>query len=405
MLRHGVMTSPNRHLADFLAALETALSGEGLIKLSLGHYVGAEDGLKQIVARPVEIRRAKMIALTYRYKSRDIVKNYLSGEALRLLTDALANGFTVATLFTPDQDVTLEIIPGRKSALRKGSPTQAGQGSLSHDRAKTRVVATQGKSYLTALGVTDATGQVLKSAQDKYRQIDKFVEILGGLIETLPADSLTRVVDMGSGKGYLTFALADYLASTLKSRAKVTGVEQRFDMVTLCNDIARQSGLGNLDFAEGTISSFSAERIDILIALHACDTATDDAIAKGVAAGAHLIVVAPCCHKQVRREMEKAEQEAALKALLRHGVFMERQAEMATDALRALMLEYLGYKTKVFEFISDAHTQKNVMITAVKTGGVQEGKLREIDALKRQFSIRTHYLEKALSLPARPEPF
>ena len=179
--------------------------------------------------------------------------------------------------------------------------------------------------------------------------------------------------------------------------AKVTGVEYRKDLVDLCNDIASQSGFENLSFVQGSIEDYDASKADMLIALHACDTATDDAIAKGIAADAALIIVAPCCHKQIRAEMENSKRENDLDFLLRHGTFMERQAEMVTDGLRSLILEYFGYTTKLFEFISDAHTPKNVMIVARRNGKAQRKSpvvAERIAAVKTYFGIRRHHLEE-----------
>jgi hypothetical protein len=189
------------------------------------------------------------------------------------------------------------------------------------------------------------------------------------------------------------------ISHDLGKAVAVTGVEFRPDMVALCNNIARESSFVNLAFEEGTIADYDAKGTNVLIALHACDTATDDAIAKGIKAEADLIVVAPCCHKQIRREFEAGKTPKELSFLLKHGIFMERQAEMATDALRALLLEENGYTTKVFEFISDSHTPKNVMITAVKTKKTDAQKKKvsdDIDSAKKFFGINAHYLEKVL---------
>jgi hypothetical protein len=206
---------------------------------------------------------------------------------------------------------------------------------------------------------------------------------------------------MGAGKGYLTFAVADYLAATLKSEARVVGVEMRPDLVALCNAIAEKSGLNQLSFEQGTIDAFDSTGASALIALHACDTATDDAIAKGISAGAELIVVAPCCHKQIRREIEAAAASSPLDYLMKHGIFVERQAEMVTDGIRALILEYFGYSTKVFEFISDLHTPKNVLIVGTRTNRARDPAiLDKIAAAKAMFGIQRHYLEVATGLGA-----
>ena len=156
-----------------------------------------------------------------------------------------------------------------------------------------------------------------------------------------------------------------------------------------------------MNFQQGTIDQYDRKDINVLIALHACDTATDDAIAKGINADADLIVVAPCCHKQIRREIDKHKQKNDLDFLLRHGIFMERQAEMVTDGIRALILEYFGYSVKVFEFISDAHTPKNVMLVGMKNPKATKSSpeiLSKIKASKSYFGIERHHLEGLLGL-------
>lgn len=181
----------------------------------------------------------------------------------------------------------------------------------------------------------------------------------------------------------------------------MTGVEFRPDLVSLCNQIASNASFSNLHFTEGTIDAYDSKETDVLIALHACDTATDDAIFKGITGNAELIVVAPCCHKQIRREIEKNKATNDVDFLTRYGIFLERQAEMVTDGIRAMILEYFGYKTKVFEFISDAHTPKNVMIVGVKNHRATPDKvgiLKKIKDAKAYFGIEQHHLERILSL-------
>jgi len=189
--------------------------------------------------------------------------------------------------------------------------------------------------------------------------------------------------------------------NVLKTEVQVTGVEYRQDLVELCNRIAASSGFGGLNFVQGTIEEYDSSGIDLLIALHACDTATDDAIYKGIKSGAELIVVAPCCHKQIRKQIEKGKASNELDFLTKYGIFLERQAEMVTDGIRALILEYFGYKTKVFEFISDAHTPKNVLIVGVKTKMAEASRPQLLDKIrktKEYFGIGYHHLEKLFGL-------
>ena len=200
---------------------------------------------------------------------------------------------------------------------------------------------------------------------------------------------------MGCGKGYLTFALATLLGA----RAGVLGVEVRPELVAPCNDLARSQGFAQLHFAAGTIADTPLEGADVVIALHACDTATDDALARGLAAGATLLVVAPCCQKELRPQLAAP---PVLADALRHGIFQERQAEFVTDALRAQLLEWAGYRTKVFEFISTEHTPKNLMLAAIKSGprgAADDALAQRLRDFARFYGIRTQRLATHLAFP------
>ncbi|MES2458380.1 MAG: SAM-dependent methyltransferase [Bacteroidota bacterium] len=399
--------SNQHHLQQFKDRLTESISTHVFIKVSLGNYQGNDKELKNIYVRKVKIKRADMLSFTYRYKTRDIVKNFGIDEGITLVGQFTSNDFKVATLFTTEKEIVLEYSKKHLVSLREQLLNRVLKPELSHNKEKKRLIQPNGKPYLVELKLTDAEGNVFKNAQDKYRQINQYIEILSSLLKEFPAGSIGRVVDMGSGKGYLTFALYDYLEHMLKEKIKITGVEYRQDLVDLCNAIAARAGFEQLDFIQGTIENYQISNIDLLIALHACDTATDDAIFKGIKANAKLIVVAPCCHKQIRREMEKNKVKNEMSVLTKHGIFLERQAEMVTDGIRALILEYFGYRTKVFEFISDAHTPKNVLVVGIKTGKgdhnkIQDAKRAEIKQkiaeTKTYFGIGYHHLERLLEM-------
>ena len=406
------------HLEELISALNRSLKSETFVKISLGNYKGDEAALKQIFVRSIRIKNEDKLAFTFRYKTRDVSKNYAVGDGVDLISQYLNKGFKICTLFTTESDFILEELNNGKIIFRTLAPSTKEIPSIKHDKEKNRIIQSASKRYLTELKITDAEGKVYKNAQDKFRQINHYIEILSSLIRELPEGTIKRVVDMGSGKGYLTFALYDYLHSVLKLDSEVVGVEYRQDMVDLCNDVAEKSSFEKLKFIQGTIQDSDARNINLLIALHACDTATDDAIYKGIAANADLIVVAPCCHKQIRKEIEQHKIKNDVSFLTKHGIFLERQAEMVTDGIRALILEYFGYKTKVFEFISDAHTPKNVMMVGVRSkdrgarnndNGAkslmqkaeserQAQVLQKIKASKEYFGIGYHHLEKLLQL-------
>nr|MCR5014623.1 SAM-dependent methyltransferase [Bacteroidales bacterium] len=210
-------------------------------------------------------------------------------------------------------------------------------------------------------------------------------------------DGTVHIADMGAGKGYLTFALHELLTQKMNLEVDIKGVEIRPDLVLKTNEIIKTDELKGLEFVESSIQDYHPERLDVLIALHACNTATDDAIASGIKAGAELIVCAPCCHKQIRQEMERS---GRLNAITRYGIFLERQAVMITDTIRSLILEYFGYKTQVMEFIEMEHTPKNVLLVGRKTAKEPDKAeiARQIGDLKSQYGIETHYLEQALGL-------
>ena len=359
----------------FIALLRPAIHDGTLVKLTLGKPRGADATLQNLFVRPVTLKAGPQLSFTWRHATRDIVKNHPPADALALLEPLISRDFLDAHLFTPVQTAQLESRADGTARLSVKMAASAPAPSVEHhDRAKDHLVPADAP-WLRALGVTNDRGQPREGMAAKFRQIQKFTELLTHLLVEsglLPADSvsgsqlsaldskLLQISDMGCGKGYLTFALAAHLGPS----AEVTGIEFRPELVELCNRHARDNGLANLRFAAGDIASTPLDRADVLVALHACDTATDDALSKGLAAGARLLVVSPCCQKELRPQLTAP---AVLADALRHGIFQERQAEFVTDSLRAMLLEWAGYKTKVFEFISTEHTAKNLMLAAIKT--------------------------------------
>ncbi len=390
------------HQEEFIVGLTESLKRNTFVKLSLANYKGSTDGLKKCAIKKVQIKQEDKLSITYRYQTRDIVKNYSLADGVDIINDFIVQGeFRHATLFTIENDVVYEFVNKDKSSLKISKASQTELLPLEHNIQKNRLITSEGKSYLHQLKITDDKGNVINSAQDKFKQINHYVELLSPLIKNLPQTKAVNVIDMGAGKGYLTFALYDYLVNVLKINAKVTGIEYRKDLVELCNEIALKSSFKDLYFEQGTIIDSDTSNATVLIALHACDTATDDAIFKGITSQCDLIVVAPCCHKQIRREIEKHKTKNDLDFLLKHGIFLERHAEMLTDGIRAMILEYYGYTTRVFEFISDAHTPKNVMIVAEKKSKAESQKqeiLNKLKEAKTYFGIGSHYLEKLTGL-------
>lgn len=391
----------------FLELLRTAVHGGTLVKLTLGKHRGPDATLLNLFVRPVALKSGAHFAFVWRHATRDVTKNHAPAAALREIEPLIGAHFLDAHLFTVGQTAQLECQPDGTARLRvKASPgggaASAPRSDTSHDRPKSHLIPA-GAPWLFGLGVTNNRGQPREGMADKFRQIQKFSELLTHLLDEAFPPSATdspppplRVVDAGAGKGYLTFALA----ALLGERAVVHGIEGRPELAALCNRVAGEQGLApRLTFSAGTIADTLPENCDILIALHACDTATDDALARGIAAGARLIVVAPCCQKELRPQLTAP---SILADALRHGIFQERQAEFVTDALRAQLLEWAGYRTKVFEFISTEHTAKNLMIAAIKSrpaGAPDDAAAQRIRAFAAFYGIRTQRFATHLALP------
>jgi len=308
--------------------------------------------------------------------------------------------FRHAHLLAAGEDLELRFNKKGHTRLHQQANARDAATDQTHDREKQRHVPL-GLPFLAALGVTAPDGQLVPAMARKFKQINKFVEILDHavLASPLKTQAPLRVADFGSGKGYLTFAVHHHLRQTLGRDADVTGVELRPDLVQLCNQVALRLGAAGLHFELGDVRQRAATPLDIVIALHACDTATDHAIHLGIRAGASLIICSPCCHKQIRPQLTSP---ALLAPMLQHGIHLGQEAEMLTDSLRALLLEAHGYDTQVFEFVSLEHTSKNKMILAVKRAQPvpAEPVLAQIRALKEFYAVREHCLEVLLAVAA-----
>ena len=385
----------NPQKKEFLDLFQEMNSQGKFIKLTLSKVFKAQEDLKNIYIVPVEIKAEQMLSFTYRSKTQDQVKNYSLEQATALLSDLLGCSFLQALLVSTTSECQLLISKkGKFKLLKKQSNSVVTVAS--HNKEKKYLISSDNNIYLQKLGVCDASGRVKDKQQDKYRQINRYVELMSSWFAKIDTSKKLQIVDMGSGKGYLTFALYDYLHNQLKLDVSITGVELRGNLVDLCNSIRTECGFENLQFISKDINDFTSEEIDVIIALHACDTATDLAIYKGIKANAELIVCAPCCHKQVRKDMGTSN---TFKAITKHGIFEERQAEMLTDAIRSLLMEREGYTTKAFEFISNEHTRKNVMLVGrkLKESGDTEAINLEIKNLKDSFTIKRQELEDLLA--------
>ncbi len=372
----------------------SSINNSSFFRLILSSPDNKSGDLNKITVRLIKIKDEPKLSFLYSHKTKDITKNFLIEDGIAHISELFKNTLTMCVIFTSENDFSFRRTKKGKILYKISKPAHSEEDfSTDHNLKKKRMIGIENNIYLERLGLI-RNGKVIEGMSGKFRQINRFVETVDGLLDEsgLNTKNEINVYDMGSGKGYLTFAVYDFLANELRKKVNITGVEFRPDLVGLCNKISEECGFSGLKFTSGNISDTVIERADILIALHACDTATDDAIYSGIKADAGIIVVSPCCHKQIRKQLNI---ENELKEITKHGILEERFAEMITDTLRALMLEAYGYKTHIFEFISDEHTHKNIMITAVKKKKTADlsSYLEKIGSLKKLFGIKKFYLE------------
>ncbi|MEO5687763.1 MAG: SAM-dependent methyltransferase [Burkholderiaceae bacterium] len=408
----------------FFEALAQAIADGSATRVLLSKPTVKDDDLERVTARTLVLRGERCLSFVFKHRTKDITKNEPVASALETIAHLVGTRFAHEHLFTHESE--LQLMMSRKgrytmhrAKLNVGDATRAavvaassqddGDGAQ-HDRQKHRFLSLDAP-FLTELGVTTARHELVPAMARKWKQINKFVEVMSHALESagVGATAALNIVDFGAGKGYLTFALHDVLRRQAGGAARaldIVGVELRPDLVTLCNDAIAKCKLQGLRFEAGDVSSFVPERLDVMIALHACDTATDHALHTGIRAGASIIMCSPCCHKQIRPQMQMP---ALLKPMLQHGIHLGQQAEMVTDGLRALLLEAHGYDAQVFEFVALEHTSKNKMILAVRRTGPQDTPqaqrrradvLAQIAELKQFYGIREHCLETLLAAAA-----
>jgi hypothetical protein len=389
----------------FLHLVRLALASGQFGKLLLSGPVGEEgDDVERLTVRTIELRGEPALSFLWRHRAKDITKNHAPEAGLAEIASLLGERFRNAHLHTATEEVQFAVSRKGRETLRVTRVDGSTEAAPAvHDKAKHRPLD-MAHPVWSALGLTHLVkGEpaLVPAMARKWKQINRFVEILSAAVDEAGLAGPVRVADFGSGKGYLTFAVHDWLqAQGLAPR--VTGIELRDDMVRLCSAIVAGENLAGLSFDQGDVRTQAVQPLDVMIALHACDIATDHALHVGLQSGARVIMSSPCCHKELRPQMTLP---AVLRPMLQHGIHLGQEAEMVTDSLRALLLESQGYRTQVFEFISLEHTSKNKMILAVKAQGQaaealaarRPELLAQIAEIKRFYGLREQRLEQLLA--------
>lgn len=351
---------------------------EQLGQIILSNTKNAELGSK-LKVRPVLIKGQVLYQETL-YQGTKVLHSNLNKEELIIRLEELFGSLfrqgeiqsekgSVTILISKKGKVTVSV--KRKAMPQEGELTKEPVRRLmEHNRTKNYVLE-EGipVDFLVGLGVQTKDGKVVKARYDKFRQINRYLEFIEDVIPRLPKDKTLRIIDFGCGKSYLTFAMYYYLHILKKYPVQITGLDLKTDVIEHCNQLAEEYGYSDLHFEKGDISTYEgADSVDMVVTLHACDTATDYALEKAVKWGASVIMAVPCCQHEVNKQISCKE----LDGVLRYGLIKERMSALITDALRAQMLEKMGYETQILEFIDMEHTPKNILIRAVKKGGMQK---------------------------------
>jgi len=385
--------------------LADALRDRTIRKITLSERrPDAPPGLARVQVRPLILQGRPAWQFTLQHDQRATHENLELTQATRRLTHLLTDTFRQVHWSTADSEGSARPPrhpgdPWQVHCTPRRQPAGTPPPEAGHDRTK-QYLLPQGVPcpFLQEMGVMNAQGQVLRPMMAKYRQINRFLELVRDALVDLPRDRELRVIDFGCGKSYLTFALHHLLTTIEQRPARITGLDLKRDVIEHCQAVARRLGCDGLEFQPGRIDGFeSAEPVDLVVSLHACDTATDDALVQALRWQARVILAVPCCQHELAPQLTHA----ALDPLLRHGIARERMGALVTDALRALVLERQGYSTQMVEFIDLEHTPKNLLLRAVRRAhqphSLTATRHDELLAYRRLFHLGETHLERRLS--------
>lgn len=375
-----------------LQSLFTDCLNETLIRVILSNP-SSKDGVIKICARPMLKNKSLLFQIEEYTKTQVFHKNLTAGDASSYLTGKLSSDTSSQTAsfknaLVETKSFTANVLVSKKGTITikkkmNASPKQT-KISLSHNRKK-KYILEEGipVPFLIDLGVMTQNGSIIKAHYDKFRQINRFLEYIEDILPSLPTGRELRILDFGCGKSYLTFAIYYYLKVLKGYPVRITGLDLKEDVIRHCNELAVKYGYDKLEFLCGDIAYYDGcSQVDMVVTLHACDTATDYALAKAVGWGAKVILSVPCCQHELNKQMKND----LLSPVLHYGILKERMAALITDGLRAQILEANGYRTQILEFIDMAHTPKNLLIRAVYNGHCADNKA-QIDELLAAFDV------------------
>ncbi len=342
---------------------------------------------KKINIKPVIIKNEKKIQLEYVYDKKVIHKNLENEEAIRTIITHLEEEFKQGVFYTLDADYQVLISKKGKIKIIENAPTR-NTVNLSHNRKKNYIIKEdEFCDFLYELKVMTKEGKVIKKRYDKYRQINRYLEIIDDCISHLDTSKTLHIIDFGSGKAYLTFAMYYYFVELKQYNVNIIGLDLKEDVVDFCNELSKKLNYKGLTFLKGDIKDYvGKEKVDMVVSLHACDTATDEALKQAIKWDADVILAVPCCQHELYKQIDNKH----MNGLLKHGLIKERVSALITDSMRSSILEIMGYNTQILEFIDMEHTPKNILIRAFKSDNEYPDAIKEYNQMKTFFNVHPH---------------
>lgn len=355
----------------------------------------SDSAVSKVTVRLVEINGQTKYQWSARANSQEKHQNLTADELVVQTKGAFGSQFHDAHLFTTEADLTIRWNYGKPQQVKRKPPTQRVQEAADHNRQKQYLIpAGVPCPFLIEIGVMLPSGQVKPTMYNKFKQINRYLEFVEDLLPQLPASGPIHVVDFGCGKSYLTFALYHLLTAIHQRQVSIVGLDVKAEVIEDCTRVAQALNCQGLEFQFGRIENYSpTTHVHLAVSLHACDTATDDALAAALRWGSEAILAVPCCQHEVCQTMGRQ----TLPGLTEYGLLKERFASLATDALRAQFLDLHGYRTQVLEFIETEHTPKNILIRAVKRSDVASdlaSRQAAYDQLKSILGLTSWHLEQ-----------
>lgn len=340
------------------------LALQKLVQATISQPRQKSNECKRVKLKPLLLKNEYHIQIEYQYERILKHENILLKDFPQHFEQLLADFRQIHAQFT-DETVQIQLSKKNKVLYKSDKAQQPKQVNLSHNRKKQYLLdETVVHPFLVRLGVQSENGKIIKQKYDKFKQINRFVEFVEDCLPHLPKNKQIKIIDFGSGKSYLTFALYYYLHEVKKLDIEIIGLDLKKEVIEHCNEIARDLQYDNLNFLVGDIGNYNEETaVDMVVTLHACDVATDMALARAVKWGAKVILSVPCCQHELNRQVKNE----PLEIMLQHGLIKERFAALATDSIRAEILSLVGYDTQLLEFISMDNTPKNILIRAYQT--------------------------------------